>query len=141
MEVLFNYGAGEDKGWSPPTFKDCVAADIHKAFLNTKEFAEKRDIRYDGKTYRDVDVVEGASSLQAKQEKNLLQSRKDHSEGLYKRVVTVSCALADLGGKQPEFGKLFEMTEPGDPFFQSYRIVESAADFGMLTLCLGETEE
>lgn len=126
------------------TFKDFAAEDIHNIFLNLDEFAERRDIRLDGqesKTYRGVEVVTGALGFQARQEKNLLQSSKDHSEGLFKRVITVYCAAADLGGNQPEHNTLFEMTEPGKTFFQSYRVVRSELDFGMLALVLGETEE
>ena len=34
-------------GWKPPTFKDCVAADISLAFFNGGEHAERRTV--DGK--------------------------------------------------------------------------------------------
>lgn len=142
MKILFDYGAGGESEWSPPTFKQCAAADIHAVFLNEDEFAEKRDIRFDGEIYRDVLVVAEENALQGKQEKNFLQTQKDHSEGLYKRVLTVYLALEDIGGKQPEFGSIFEMNDAaGESFFHLFYVMESALDSGMLALRLAETDE
>lgn len=142
MKILFDYGAGGEPEWSPPTFKQCAAADIHTVFLNEDEFAEKRDIRFDGKVYRDVLAVAEENALQGKQEKNFLQTQKDHREGLYKRVLTVYLALEDIGGKQPEFGSVFEMNDAaGESFFHLFYVMESALDSGMLAMRLAETDE
>ncbi|MCI8844478.1 MAG: hypothetical protein HFF08_10260 [Oscillospiraceae bacterium] len=148
MGVLFDftmdYGGAEDPDGTEKkrTFKDFAAADIHAVFLNGDEFAEKRDIRFDGETYRDVLVVAGETGLQGKQEKNFLQTQKDHGEGLYKRVLTVHLALADTGGKQPEFGSVFEMNDAaGESFFRLFYVMESGQDSGMLALRLAETDE
>ena len=137
MGVLFDftmdYGGAEDPDGTEKkrTFKDFAAADIHAVFLNGDEFAEKRDIRFDGETYRDVLVVAGETGLQGKQEKNF--------EGLYKRVLTVHLALADTGGKQPEFGSVFEMNDAaGESFFRLFYVMESGQDSGMLALRLAE---
>ena len=58
MKVLFDYGVGGEPEGSPPTFKQCAAADIHAAFLNPTEHGEVRTIRYDGVEYEDITVIE-----------------------------------------------------------------------------------
>ena len=40
MKILFDYGVGGEPEGSPPTFKQCAAADIHDAFLNPTEHGE-----------------------------------------------------------------------------------------------------
>lgn len=57
MKILFDYGTGGEE-WSPPTFKQCAAEDIHNAFLNPDEHGEVRTIRYDGVEYQDITVIE-----------------------------------------------------------------------------------
>ena len=39
------------------SFKDMVAADNAKVFMNLDEFAETHDIEYDGETYEEVACV------------------------------------------------------------------------------------
>lgn len=142
MKILFDYGAGGELEWSPPTFKQCAAADIHAVFLNEDEFAEKRDVRFDGKVYRDVLIVVEENALQGKQEKNYTMTRKDNSEGLYKRVMTVYLALEDIGGKQPESGAVFEMNDQaGESYFRFLYVLESKTEDGMLKLLLSGTDE
>lgn len=140
MEVLFDYGVGEDKEWSPPTFKDCAAADIHKAFLNGNEFAEKRVIRYGEKEYKDILVMlEGPDEVRRT---TLAQGWSDRTQGLYKRRLTLYCAAKDLDGKQPEKGTLLRMNaEEGGSFFMALTVVESRIAAGMLTLKLEEVDE
>ena len=58
MKILFDYGIGGEPEGSPPTFKQCAAADIHAAFLNPDEHGEVRTIRYDGVEYQDITVIE-----------------------------------------------------------------------------------
>ena len=61
MKILFDYGVGGEPEGSPPTFKQCAAADIHAAFLNPTEHGEVRTIRYDGVEYEDITVIENCN--------------------------------------------------------------------------------
>ena len=64
------------------SFKDMVAADIRKVFLNTDEFAELRTVRYDGMDYdgpehRGIPIV-----LTGLKEQDRRQLVTDHAQGL-----------------------------------------------------------
>lgn len=140
MKVLFDYGVGEDQEWTTPTFKDCAAAEIEKAFLNTGEFAEERTIIYDGVTYKDIPVVE-VGPKEGKRS-SVVQMQHDFGQGLYKRSVTLYCAEKDLGGVKPEQGTYLSINEKtGGTFFHKFRVVESTTEMGMYRLKLEEVDE
>ena len=81
------------------SFKDMVNADIHGVFLNAGEFADRRTVIYDGKTYADIPVV-----LSGIKEKDRRQLVSDHVQGLYMVSSTLHAALDDFGGVLPEKG-------------------------------------
>lgn len=140
MKVLFDYGAGGDKEWSPPTFKDCAAADISAAFLNTDEHAEERTVIYDGVTYKDIPVIE----IKPKEGKrsSVVQMQHDFGQGLYKRSIIIYCAEKDLGGNKPEQGSQLSMNErKGGTFFHKFRVAESTTEMGMYRVKLEEVDE
>lgn len=140
MKVLFDYGAGGDQKWTPPTFKDCAAADIEKAFLNTDEFAEERTFIYDGVTYKNIPVVE-VGPKEGKRS-SVVQMQHDFGQGLYKRSVTMYCAEKDLGGVKPEQGSYLSINEKkGGTFYHKFRVVESTTEMGMFRVKLEEVDE
>lgn len=109
-------------------FKEMVSRDIHKVFLNTSEFGEKRTIRYDGEVYPDIPVVlEGP--VQDKRDR----LTDDHVQGLHGVTAVLYCAKADLGNKLPEHGTALEITtREGGKFFQKYYVVAAVSRMGML---------
>ena len=109
-------------------FKDMVANDIHKVFLNVDEFAEKRTVKYDGETYEDI-----PAALIGPVEKKREQLKDDHVQGLHLVTHTLYCAQENLGGKLPKQGKSIQInTHEGGKFFKKYYIAASALEAGML---------
>jgi len=116
-------------------FKEMIARDIRKVFLNTNEFAEKRTVRYDGTEYPDIPVVlEGP----VKELRDTLMD--DHVQGLHKVTVVLRCALEDVGGKVPKAGDPMEVTtREGGRFFNKYGVVAATSQMGMLGVELEAT--
>lgn len=140
MDIQFDYGIGGEQKWSPPTFKDCAAADIGKAFLNPDELAEVRTVIYDGVRYEDIHVIE-VGPKEGKRS-SVVQMQHDFGQGLYKRSITLYCAGTDLGGIMPEQGSHLSMNEKkGGTFFHKFRVAESAAEMGMYRIQLEEVDE
>ena len=109
-------------------FKDMVARDVRKVFLNTNEFAETRTIRYDGEEYPDIPVV-----LEGPVQEKRSRLTDDHIRGLHMITATLYCAQEDLGGRVPEQGSGLEITtRKGRKFFQKYYVVASTSHMGML---------
>jgi len=119
-------------------FKDMVFADLHGVFLNDKEYAEKRTIRYDGDTYTDIPVV-----LSGIKEKDRRQLVSDHIQGLYLASMVLHCARSDLGGKQPEKGSRLQINdrEGGGGFFKDFYVASSVTEIGMLRVELEAIDE
>lgn len=137
MKILFDYGVGGEPEWSPPTFKQCAAADIHNAFLNPDEHGEVRTIRYDNVEYRDVTVIE--SGPKEGKRSSVVQMQHDFGQGLYKRTIILYVAEKDLNGKKPEQGTMLSINdEEGGTFFHRYRVAESGTEMGMFRLKLEE---
>lgn len=159
MDILFDYGMGSvrlpDGGpspkptyggptggqkWSPPTFKNCAAAEIEKAFLNPDELAEVRTVIYNGVTYEDIPVIEVGPKEQKRS--SVVQMQHDFGQGLYKRTIILYCAEKDLGGNKPEQGAQFSMNEEqGGTFFHKFRVAESTTEMGMYQVKLEEVDE
>lgn len=110
-------------------FKDMVAADNERTFLNLSEFAEKRTIRYDGKEFVDIPIV-----LSGMKEKDRRQLSSDHRQGLYLVSSVLHCAKSDLGGLQPEKGQRIKINnrEGGGGFFREFYVASSVCEMGML---------
>lgn len=112
------------------SFKQQLAADNQKVFLNTVEFAELYTIIYDGETYKDVPAV-----LTGVEQKERQRIEADHGEGLYQVSTVLYCAQADLGGVQPEQGSTIKINdETGSDFFIKYRVASSICEIGMLEI-------
>lgn len=125
------------------SFKDMVAADIRKVFLNTDEFAELRTVRYDGMDYdgpehRGIPIV-----LTGLKEQDRRQLVTDHAQGLYLVASVLHCALDDLGGKQPEKGQRISINdeEGGGGFFREFYVASSVCELGMLRVELEAIDE
>lgn len=119
------------------TFKDCVAADAFKTFLNQEEHAETRTVRYNGEVYENVPVIE--DSMDEVSRSNSAIRRQDYAQGLLKREVTLFCAAESLGGVMPERGTYLEVSEGASAtVFHKYRVVEASKEVGMYRLELEE---
>ena len=125
------------------SFKDMVAADIRKVFLNTDEFAELRTVRYDdmdydGPEHRGIPIV-----LTGLKEQDRRQLVTDHAQGLYLVASVLHCALDDLGGKQPEKGQRISINdeEGGGGFFREFYVASSVCEMGMLRVELEAVDE
>lgn len=140
MDFLFNFGVGGEQEWSPPTFKQCAAVEVEKAFLNPDEFADVRTIVYDGVTYKDITVIE-VGPKEGKRS-SVVQMQHDFGQGLYKRSIVLYVAEKDLDGVKPEQGSHLSMNEKqGGTFFHKFRVVESTTEMGMYRVKLEEVDE
>ncbi len=119
-------------------FKDMVASDNQKVFLNLGEFAELRTVKYDGESYADIPAV-----LTGLKEKDRRQLVSDHVQGLYIVSSVLHCARSDLGGKQPERGTRISINdeEGGGGFFREFYVASSVCELGMLRVELEAIDE
>lgn len=119
-------------------FRDMIERDNRALFLNPKEFARLRTVVYDGSRYEDIPVV-----LTSLKEQERRRSASDHAEGLYKVAAVLQCALADLGGRQPEKGSRIKVNnaERGGGFFHEYYVAASICEMGLLRLELEDINE
>lgn len=130
------------------SFKNAVANDIHKVFLNLGEFAETRTIRYDGELYENIPVVLTGLKEQDRRKlssgsvgRNRWSAMTDNVDGLYAERTVLHCALKDLGGNQPEKGAKFRIYDADRSFFKDYTVEASVSDMGMLRVELGRVTE
>ena len=99
-----------------PSFKDCVAADIHGVFLNNQEFASTHTI--DGK---EMDAVVDDDALL---ERDAARGGV-HTDGTYRTRRLLYVDKADYGGR-PMSGKILNGRE--------YRVVQADEAVGVLTI-------
>lgn len=120
------------------SFKNMIAYDNQAVFLNDNEFAEKRTIIYNGTAYCDISIV-----LSGLKEKDRRQLQSDHVQGLYLVSSVLHCAMADLGGNQPEKGQRIKINdeEGGGGFFREYYVASSVCEMGMLRVELEAIDE
>lgn len=120
------------------SFKDMVAADNHRVFLNASQFAEVRSIQYGGVTYQDIPIV--LTGLKEKDRRALVH---DHAQGLYQVTSVLHCALSDLDGRQPEKGQRIKINdeEGGGGFFYEFYVASSVCELGMLRVELEAMDE
>ena len=121
-------------------FKDKVAADNLKVFLDVDKFADKRTVIYDGNTYTDIPVI--LSGIKEKDRRQLV-SASDHAQGLYLVSSVLHCAAADLGGATPEKGQRIKINdeEGGGGFFREFYVASSVCEIGMLRVELEAIDE
>ncbi|MDD4711422.1 MAG: hypothetical protein PHD27_09185 [Eubacteriales bacterium] len=118
------------------SFKSRLQLDNKAVFLNTSEFAETRNVRYENTIYEIPVVMEKVRQLD-RPAKNTL---RDHAEGLYESQATLYCALSDF--ILPEHGTRIEITDADAPeYYRTYYIVSSGCDAGMVTLELEAIDE
>lgn len=115
-------------------FKDMVERDVKKVFLNTDEYAEERDIIYDGVRYKDVDSV-----LADIKEEDRRQLVSDRLEGLYLVSAVLHCAADDIGGSAPEKGSRIKIRDEG--FMREFRVASSICELGMVCAELEAIDE
>lgn len=114
------------------SFKDRAERDISRVFLDTRFFADKRTIRYDGKEYRGIPV-----SVQGPEEMERPTKADDHAQGFFQVQAVLFCALSDLNGVQPEQGTRLEISSKENPlFYERYRVAASSCEMGMLRIGL-----
>lgn len=121
------------------SFLDQVAADNRSVFSNTAEFAEKRDVEYDGVTYSKIPVT-----LTRLMQSKMTVPVTEHTDGLRKLSAKAHILLDDLGGIEPEEGtwiRIEDGTALGRPFMRRYMIVTCGNSMGMLTLELEAKED
>ncbi len=119
-------------------FKDNVAADLQGVFLRTYEFAERKDIIYDGEVYRDVPVV-----LSSTKEQSRNVNTSDHFQKVYRTETVLHCDPRDMDGVIPEQGMRFEIADPMSPgaFRRLFYVRKSGVEMGMLRLELEGLDE
>lgn len=122
------------------SFKNTVADDIHRTFLNTSEFADLRTIVYDGETYDGTDHSGIPVVLTGFKEQDRRQIESDHVQGLYLISAVLHCALSDMDGKQPEKGQRIKISD-GDGYFNSFYVASSDCELGMLRIELEAIDE
>lgn len=119
-------------------FKDMVAADNRKIFLNTDEFAAPRTVIYNGVTYTDIPVI-----MSGLKEEDRRAHVNDHAQGLHRVSSVFRCALSDLGGNQPEQKQRIKVNdeEGGGGFFAEFYVATSDCEMGMLRVELEAIDE
>lgn len=116
------------------SFKDMVAADNSGVFLRENEFAEKRNVEYDGVLYSDV-----LSVLTGLKEQQREKRFDDHAEGLFLVTSVFFCEASSLGGAAPEKGKKIYISD--GEWMQPFRVETSVVEMHMLRLDLEELDE
>lgn len=120
-------------------FKDMVAADIKGIFLNDDEFAEKRNVIYDGVTYSAIPIV--LTGLKEQDRKQSVQNG-DHGQGIYLVTSVLHCSLSDLGNNQPEKGTRIKIQDDeNSAFYREFYVATSVCEMGMLRIELEEIDE
>jgi len=117
------------------SFKDMVAADNAKVFMNLNEFAETHSVIYDGETYEDISCV----ITQLKEQDRTVSTQKDHAQGIYLVSSIFHCPLESLGGNVPEKGTKIKISD--DDFWRSFYVAQSGCDLGMIRLELEALDE
>lgn len=123
------------------SFKDMVAEDNRKVFLNLDEFAERRIIVYDGVTYDGDEHIGIPVVLTGLKEQDRRQLQSDHVQGLYLVSSVLYCDISDLGGNQPEKGLRIKISEGNRDFFRDFYVASSVCEMGMLRVELEEINE
>ncbi len=119
-------------------FKEMLAADNQRVFLNVQEFASLRTVVYEGQSFVDIPVV--LSGL--KEDERQLKA-SDHAEGLFLVKTLLQCSIDDLQRVQPQKGARLKINnqEGGGGFFHEFYIKEAVCEFGLLRLELEDVNE
>ena len=96
-----------------PSFKDCVAADIHGVFLNAQEFA-------------DTHTIDGVVDDDALLERDAARGGV-HTDGTYRTRRLLYVSKSDYGGR-PMSGKALNLDG------REYRVVQADEAAGVLSI-------
>ena len=117
-------------------FKEMVAADNLRTFLDTETFGELRTVTFDGEEYEEIPVV-----ISQMKEQDRVTVMSDHEHGIYRVTAVFHCKLDDIGGSIPEKGRKFGIYDPDDRFLREYYVGQSSCDMGMVRLELEALDE
>jgi len=109
-------------------FKETMANDIKNVFHNSNEFAEMKDVSYNGRQYN-IPVI-----LDHTKAKDRTQSSGDHSEGIFLMDIVAYISYEDLK-LMPKKGRTIDI---GD---ESYTINTAANEDGEIILGLEMMDE
>ena len=133
FELKQEYGP-EGKPFTPPTFKDCVAADIDLTFFEQDEHAEWRTV--DGKK---VLVILEDVALKERQAHWEAGAKQNFDTGLYTSISTLFIRVADYGPK-PKIGKHLVM-DKGTAVQRTYSIINCEEEAGVYKITMERTRQ
>lgn len=123
------------------SFKDMLNDDIHRVFLNDREFADRRIVKYGGLTYGGKDC-KGIPVLLVDVKE--LDRPIQNAEGIFGVHAVLYVALSDMDGKVPEKGQRISVDDGealGVKFFRNFVIETSSCTNGMIRLELEAYDE
>lgn len=114
-------------------FKEMVAQDNARIILNTEEFAEYHNIRYDGAEYRHIPVV-----LEKMRDEERQVYKDESTMGVYRKLLTAYLSSESLNGKIPEQGHEIRISrsELSDGYSDLYHIIGVDVEYGMVRISL-----
>lgn len=133
FELKQDYGQ-QSKPWTPPTFKDCVAADIDLTFFEQDEHAEWRTV--DG---RKALVILEDVALQERQAHWEAGAKQNFDTGLYTAKSTLFIRVTDYGPK-PKIGKPLVM-DKGTDVQRTYSIINCEEEAGIYRITMERTRQ
>lgn len=128
FELEQHYGEKPEK-WTPPTFKDCAAADIKLAFFNGSEHADTHII--DG---RECLVIIEAGDLRQHSAHWEAGAKQNFDTGLYTAHTILYIQVDDYGPK-PKVGKQLVM-DAGTDHKRTYEIKKCEDEGGVYRMTL-----
>ena len=133
FELKQDFGP-EAKPFTPPTFKDCVAADIDLTFFEQDEHAQWRTV--DGKK---VLVILEDVALKERQAHWKAGAKQNFDTGLYTSISTLFIRVADYGPK-PKIGKPLVM-DKGTDVQRTYSIINCEEEAGIYRITMERTRQ
>ena len=132
FELKQDTGSGTAAPWAPPTFKDCVAADIDAAFFEENEHADRHTV--DGKdvliVLEDDDLREHSAHWEA-------GAKQNFDTGLYTAHTILYIRVEDYGPK-PKIGKQLVL-DKGTKSQRTYTINLCQEESGLRPLVFGQS--
>ncbi len=126
--------SGAAAPWAPPTFKDCVAADIDAAFFEENEHADRHTV--DGKdvliVLEDDDLREHSAHWEA-------GAKQNFDTGLYTAHTILYIRVEDYGPK-PKIGKQLVL-DKGTKSQRTYTINLCQEESGVYRMTMERTRQ
>ena len=134
FELKQDTGSEAAAPWAPPTFKDCVAADIDAAFFEENEHADRHTV--DGKdvliVLEDDDLREHSAHWEA-------GAKQNFDTGLYTAHTILYIRVEDYGPK-PKVGKPLVM-DAGTDHKRTFDIMKCEEECGVFRMTLQRTRQ